>query len=60
MNRALKNINQFLSDEEGVGTIETVLILVVLIGLVLIFKSQIRSLLNTIFEQINSQAGEVY
>jgi Flp pilus assembly pilin Flp len=60
LNRALKNINQFLSDEEGVGTIETVLILVVLIGLVLIFKSQIRSLLNTIFEQINSQAGEVY
>jgi len=60
LNRALKNINRFLSDEEGVGTIETVLILVVLIGLVLIFKSQIRSLLNTIFEQINSQANEVY
>ena len=50
----------FLSDESGISTIELVLILVVLISLVLIFKSSITSLLNTIFSQINSQAGEVY
>jgi len=60
MNEIAKSFRQFLSDESGVGTIEIVLILVVLIGLVLIFKSQIRSLLSTIFEQINSQSGEVY
>ena len=50
----------FFSDESGISTIELVLILVVLISLVLIFKSSITSLLNTIFSQINSQAGEVY
>ena len=50
----------FFADESGISTIELVLILVVLISLVLIFKSSITSLLNTIFSQINSQAGEVY
>ena len=50
----------FFADERGISKIELVLILVVLISLVLIFKSSITSLLNTIFSQINSQAGEVY
>ena len=60
MNELIRSFRCFLGDEEGVGTIELVLILVVLIGLVLIFKSQIRSLLANIFSQINSQSGEVY
>ena len=60
MNAVIKQIDGFFGNEDGVGTIELVLILVVLIGLVLIFKTQIRSLLNTIFEQINSQSSEVY
>ena len=46
--------------EDGIGVIEVVLILVVLIGLVIIFKEQINKLLNTVFKEINSQAKEVY
>ncbi|GAA6439171.1 Flp1 family type IVb pilin [[Clostridium] symbiosum] len=34
--------------------------IVVVIGLVLIFKSQINTLLNNIFKQINSKSKEVY
>lgn len=34
--------------------------MVVLIGLVIIFKEQINKLLNTVFKEINSQAKEVY
>ena len=49
-----KEIIAFWNDEEGVTVIEIVLILVVVIGLVLIFKSQINTLLNNIFKQINS------
>ena len=45
---------------DGVGVIEIVLILVVLIGLVIIFKEQINKLLETIFKEINSQSKEVY
>ena len=51
---------EFMMDESGLGTIEVVLILVVLIGLVIIFKKQITTLLNNIFTSINKSAKEVY
>ena len=51
---------EFLKEEDGIGVIEVVLILVVLIGLVLIFKKQITTLLEAIFKEINSQSKEVY
>ena len=56
----LKDIRAFAADEAGVGVIELVLILVVLIGLVIIFKKQINTLLENIFKQINSKSKEVY
>ena len=46
-------ICEFFHQEDGVGVIEIVLILVVLIGLVIIFKSQITELLNNIFSEIS-------
>ena len=49
-----------LQDDSGIGTIELVLILVVLIALVLIFKDRIKALLNDIFDQIESSATSVY
>lgn len=55
-----KEWNAFLADESGVGVIEVVLVLVVLIGLVIIFKDQITKLLDGIFKEINKQAKEVY
>lgn len=54
------DLRQFLVEEDGIGVIEVVLILVVLIGLVIIFKGQITTLLNNIFKEINSQSKEVY
>ena len=56
----LKDIRAFAADESGVGVIELVLILVVLIGLVIIFKKQINTLLENIFKQINSKSKEFY
>lgn len=55
-----KEIRLFFEEEDGVGVIEVVLILVVLIGLVIIFKKQINLLLDNIFKQINSKSKEVY
>ena len=51
---------EFLLGEDGVGVIEVVLILVVLIGLVIVFKSQINKLLTSVFTEINKKAKEVY
>ena len=53
-------ICEFFYQEDGVGVIEIVLILVVLIGLVITFKSQITELLNNIFNEIDKQSKEVY
>ena len=50
----------FFENEDGVGVIEIVLVLVVLIGLVLIFKGNIGKLLNNIFKEINKKSKEVY
>ena len=55
-----KEIRAFLREEDGVGVIEVVLILVVLVGLVIVFKGQINTLLESIFSEINKQAKEVY
>ena len=55
-----KEIREFWKDEQGVGVIELVLVLVVPIGLVISFKKQITTLLQNIFKEINSQSKEVY
>ena len=60
MSRLRQSIRAYLKDEEGAGVIELVLILVVLIGLVLVFKDKIGVLLNNIFRNINSSADAIY
>ena len=55
-----KALKAFWTEEDGVGVIEVVLILVVLIGLVIVFKKQINQLLQSIFKEINDQSKEVY
>ncbi len=56
----LRVLQDFIREEEGVGVIEVVLILVVLIGLVLIFKEQINELLKGIFKEIKTLSESVY
>ena len=60
MTELKKQFISFIKEEDGIGVIEVVLILVVLIGLVILFKRQIKQLLDNIFQEINSQSGEVY
>lgn len=43
----------------GMGTVEMILIIVVLIGLVLIFKTQIQELAGTIFEKISADSAAI-
>lgn len=50
----------FLSKEvKGVGVVEVILILVVLIGLVIIFKSQLTTIVNNIFKTISDQSSGI-
>ena len=52
-------LRQFLKEEDAVGVVEIILILVVLIGLVIIFKDQITSLVKSILEKITNQSKTV-
>ena len=55
----VREAKEFAAYESGVGVVEMILILVVLIGLVIIFKKQLTNLVNSIFETINSKAGSI-
>lgn len=52
-------IKGFWKDNRGVGVIEIVLILVILIGLVLVFKEQITAIVNNAFTAISGDAGKI-
>lgn len=49
-----------IANQSGMGTIEVVLILVVLVALVVVFKKNISSLLDTILGKINTSAAQVW
>ena len=55
----LRDWKDLMRDEEGMGTVEVILIIVVLVGLVLIFKEQITSIVNSIFSKITKQTDKV-
>lgn len=55
----LYRLRKILKEERGIGVVEVILILVVLIGLVLIFKSQLTSLVQTIFQKITSESSGI-
>ncbi len=50
----------FLTDESGMGVVEIILIIVVLIAMVLVFKNQITALVNNIWKSINQSAKKIY
>ena len=52
-------LKNFWEDQRGMGVVEVILIIVVLIGLVIIFKTKITEVVNSIFEKIVSQSSSV-
>ena len=52
-------LKHFFKDESGMGVVEVILIIVVLIGLVIIFQTQIKKVVDSIFKTITSKTGQV-
>ncbi len=57
--KTAESIREFMTDESGMGTVEVILIIVVLIGLVIVFKKEIDGLVSEIFKTINADAAKV-
>lgn len=55
----MKNLRTLWEEEDGMGVVEVILIIVVLISLVVIFKKQITSVVNTIMSKISKNASQV-
>ena len=52
-------MKEFMKDERGMGVVEVILIIVVLIGLFIIFQTQIKKVVQNIFKTITSKTGQV-
>ncbi len=59
MKHLLQRIQENLKNEDGLATIEIVLIIVISIAVVLIFKEQIMDLVENIMDKITKQAMRV-
>ena len=59
MRKVIDFLRGFKEDESAVGVVELILILVVLIGLVVIFRDQLTTIIGTIFERIASDSAAI-
>lgn len=57
--KKLKGIKELMVEEEGMGTVEVILIIVVLVGLVVIFKKQITEIVENLFDKITAQTNKI-
>lgn len=55
----MRGLKELWKDESGMGTVEVILIIVVLVGLVLIFKDQITDIVENLFDKITKQTNKV-
>lgn len=55
----MKEVRAFLAEEDAVGVVEIILIIVVLIGLVIIFRDQLTALVKSILAKITKQSNSV-
>ena len=60
MQNVTNGIKNFWQDESGMGTIEVILIIVVLIGLVIVFKKEINGIVQDVVNHIKTDAQSVY
>ena len=51
--------NDILRDDSGMGVVEIILIIVVLIGLVIIFQTNIKGVVSSVFSTIKTNAGKI-
>ena len=55
----LRTAEDLMTEEDGVGVVEIILILVVLISLVVLFKSQLTSLVTSILQKITTKSNSI-
>ena len=55
----MNSFQRFLNEEDGMGVVEMILIIIVLIGLVILFRDSLRSLVESILKTVTDNAKSV-
>ena len=55
----MRNLRTFIKEEDGMGTVEIVLVIVVLIALVALFRDGIKNVVDTILNKISTNANSI-
>lgn len=55
----MKWIEEFIREEDGIGVVEIILILVILIGLVVIFKKEITSIVKKALQTFTKDSKSI-
>lgn len=56
--RLLNAFYNLKKNNDGMGVIELVLIILVIVGLIIIFRDQITSIINIVFSKVTDQINE--
>lgn len=59
LEKVWEGMKQTIQNNYGMSVVELILVLVVIIGLVLIFKTQLTNLVETIFAKITSESAGI-
>lgn len=55
----MNELKTFLQEEDGIGVVEIVLILIVLVGLVVMFKKEINTIMSEVLSRVSQSAKEL-
>ena len=53
-------VKRFLQEEDGMGVVEVILIIAVLIAVVIIFKDKIKAFVESIFTKTETKSNGVF
>lgn len=59
MRTVMSILRNFIMEEDGISTVEVILILVVLVALVLIFKEQMTDIVENVFDAITKKVKKI-
>lgn len=55
----MNNWKRFWMEEDGIGVVEIILILVILVAIIVIFKDQITAIISNAFSEIENGSSDI-
>ena len=56
----MKNFIRYIKNEDGISTVEVLVIIAVLVAAALLFKDRLISFVNTYFDKLNAKTGGLF